>query len=487
MSAFAQNETRRALSERGSQSMPTHRLDSMVHREGNVGYEKQTFEFNANGNLTEVITYAWVSNAWRLIFRDAFTYHPDGNLASHSHYERNTPGGTAWIGIERREFEYDANGNVILNIRSAWIGNAWVRQSRDKMAFDADGNQTMHANYWWWNNVWDGFFKWEEEFDHHGNVASHTAFSYAGGGVWAEMSRNEYRNEYEYDSDGRVVEFYAYLIVGAGEYRLVRRTYFDYDAAGNMVEKIAYRWNNWIDAWQGDVKIERGYDAVGNRILQILHNYDAWGGAGWEIRERIETTFENGGRTVVTYSWCWDKLSLMETERFVYDTHGNTIIIDRKQVVFGLQQGIRTRLVHDVNVLHTGVISPVILALRCMTEVTSVIHKPTAKIIYAWNYTASVWAATGGRIDFYYYEMEDGTTDIPNRPEVSIAVFPNPAADSFVISGITENTLVTVTDLSGRTVLQQIVAPNESVSVSHLPQGIYFVRVNETVVRVIKQ
>jgi hypothetical protein len=69
----------------------------------------------------------------------------------------------------------------------------------------------------------------------------------------------------------------------------------------------------------------------------------------------------------------------------------------------------------------------------------------------------------------------------------NVRIYPNPIAESFSIDGINAPVQVTVTDLSGRTVLTQIVGSGEPVAVGHLPQGVYFVNINGTTVKVIKQ
>ena len=69
----------------------------------------------------------------------------------------------------------------------------------------------------------------------------------------------------------------------------------------------------------------------------------------------------------------------------------------------------------------------------------------------------------------------------------TIQVYPNPVTESFRIEGIVENTAVTVLDISGKTVLQSIVSPDEAVSVGYLPKGVYIVRAAGKTVKVIKQ
>ncbi|MDR1526422.1 MAG: leucine-rich repeat protein [Dysgonamonadaceae bacterium] len=69
----------------------------------------------------------------------------------------------------------------------------------------------------------------------------------------------------------------------------------------------------------------------------------------------------------------------------------------------------------------------------------------------------------------------------------SINVYPNPVTESFRINGITAPTEVTVTDLSGRIVLQQTVEAGESVAVGNLPKGIYLVCAGDKTLKVVKR
>jgi hypothetical protein len=75
---------------------------------------------------------------------------------------------------------------------------------------------------------------------------------------------------------------------------------------------------------------------------------------------------------------------------------------------------------------------------------------------------------------------------IESVEDSEIKLYPNPVKESFRIAGLTAPTQVTVANVSGRTVWQQTVAGDESISVGHLPQGIYLVRVNGRTVKTIK-
>lgn len=66
-------------------------------------------------------------------------------------------------------------------------------------------------------------------------------------------------------------------------------------------------------------------------------------------------------------------------------------------------------------------------------------------------------------------------------------IFPNPVTESFTISNITESVEVKLFNISGKIVLQCTVAPNEAVSMAHLSEGIYILRVADKTVKIIKE
>jgi hypothetical protein len=75
-----------------------------------------------------------------------------------------------------------------------------------------------------------------------------------------------------------------------------------------------------------------------------------------------------------------------------------------------------------------------------------------------------------------------------NTPAIANAVriYPDPSTESFRIDGLTTPTQVSITDISGKTLLQQTVKGEENIFVGHLPQGIYLIRVNGETTKIIK-
>ncbi|MDR1562556.1 MAG: leucine-rich repeat protein [Dysgonamonadaceae bacterium] len=89
--------------------------------------------------------------------------------------------------------------------------------------------------------------------------------------------------------------------------------------------------------------------------------------------------------------------------------------------------------------------------------------------------------------DINYTAEFDVNTNIHQTLDNDVSIYPNPVTESFRINGITAPTEVTLTDLSGRIVLQQTVEAGESVAVGNLPNGIYIVRIEGKTVKVVKR
>ena len=110
--------------------------------------------------------------------------------------------------------------------------------------------------------------------------------------------------------------------------------------------------------------------------------------------------------------------------------------------------------------------------------------------------TACILSVPEGAVDLYqqaevwgeFQVMAIKGTNIQEIPVINaIQIYPNPVAASFRIRGIEENTMVTVWDLSGRMVLQQIVNPAEAIEVANLPKGLYLVNVMGKTGRLMKK
>jgi len=91
--------------------------------------------------------------------------------------------------------------------------------------------------------------------------------------------------------------------------------------------------------------------------------------------------------------------------------------------------------------------------------------------------TAPVWR------DF---KIVESTAAIENVQISSINIYPNPVSESFTINGITEPTIITVLDITGKMELQQTVNSDETIVIGHLQNSIYFVNVKGETMKIVK-
>jgi len=71
----------------------------------------------------------------------------------------------------------------------------------------------------------------------------------------------------------------------------------------------------------------------------------------------------------------------------------------------------------------------------------------------------------------------DSITGISQQKISTVLVYPNPASDKIYYTGFSENSMAFVIDLSGKVILLQKVNKGESLNISKLPRGIYFLKV----------
>lgn len=102
-------------------------------------------------------------------------------------------------------------------------------------------------------------------------------------------------------------------------------------------------------------------------------------------------------------------------------------------------------------------------------------NKSNIKLLIPEKSMKSVYQTLAPWKDFYL--QATGISDIVNS---SIAMYPNPAIDYVVFSGVKKNEIIRFYDMKGSLSLTfKLTEENERVSISHLMNGFYFVRIGE--------
>jgi len=376
-----------------------------------------------------------------------FEYDNNGNMTMFTEYEWDNRF-NAWRGVWREVFAYDNNGNVITRISSEWWNNAWESFIKDEFTYDSNGNLITQISSEWWNNAWESFRKEEFTYDSNRNLITE---------IWSEWRNNAWESfrkvEFAYDSNGNLIRQNTFLWNRTDStWENFRKEEFIYNSSGNLITQISYFWDSWNEEWINDRRIEFSYDNNGNMITQIASRQD-WDNA-WRNDWKSEFSYDSNGNMIA---------------EIVSDWRNNAWRNDWKtEFEFDLSVSASDIL---PNYFFTEEIEPWLIAN----------NKVISMKYYGW--IGNTWRELEA-LTFHYSQTP---TNIPNIPENSFTIFPNPVFENFTISGITENTLVSITDLNGRVLLQQMVSPNEQISVGHLSAGVYFVRVNEETVKIVKR
>ncbi len=77
-----------------------------------------------------------------------------------------------------------------------------------------------------------------------------------------------------------------------------------------------------------------------------------------------------------------------------------------------------------------------------------------------------------------------GSTQLTKIP---IIIYPNPASNFFSINGLKQKTKIEVVDMTGKVVLATSITNGSSINTEHLCKGVYFVKINGQILKLIKQ
>ena len=85
--------------------------------------------------------------------------------------------------------------------------------------------------------------------------------------------------------------------------------------------------------------------------------------------------------------------------------------------------------------------------------------------------------------------LNQATTGIDDREAAQFRAYPNPAVDNInvVYTGAADAASVRLYDMTGREVVSSVIANGSTIQIatSHLPNGIYMLRVNEEVEKIV--
>lgn len=201
--------------------------------------------------------------------KEEFTYDIAGNLIQNIDYEWDLSS-NSWTPDSRWDLDYNENNlpQTIINFFWDVDSDSWVRSAREVLSYDAEGNETQSVIYNWDTDsqTWILDYKIESTYDQNGNILSFNDFIWNDTqNTWEPFSRTEY----EYDNNLLLAE--TSFNYQNGDYLPTERSEFEYDGSGNRISQTNYFRIN--DAWEPNYRYEYDYNSEGMVIEENTFIY----------------------------------------------------------------------------------------------------------------------------------------------------------------------------------------------------------------------
>ena len=411
--------------------------------------------YNAQGRVTQILECEWelINSQWINSYKSEYSYDEQGNKISYmgSNWDSDL---SQWIESNRGEYAYDEHGNQTLSAHYYWDSDQrqWIGEDKREYVYDNQGNQTGQVHYDWDSdkNRWTGHCRYEYEYDEQGNQTLIVCSEW-------DSDENQWigytaKYEYEYDEHGnQTIEILYAWDSNLNDWRETqkgeRQWEYQYDSNQQVIQAIMVSMNNP----EYRVKYEYAYDEQGNLILKSEYNWDNDQNR-WIGTDKREYAYNDNGEQTLYSSYCyWN--------------------FDRNQWIGEYK--------HEIVYSNTYTNADVITNEWLEGKLNE--HIILEKEYYQWNSTIFDWIESHKEI-FHYSEI---TTFITNHTQSNIKIFPNPVQDRLYIQSEQPIEQVSVYDLSGRLLLQEYNV-SYSISLANLTHGIYLVKADERVWKVVK-
>jgi len=430
-----------AAQSKHQKAMKQH-LDSVVAQEE----MKVVFSYDSKGNNTSQVHSYWMYVLWVEAYKADFAYNTDGRVTLQTNYSRS--GLLTWTPEDKYEYTYDANGNETVYISYTWENNAWVKDEKEEYTYDAKGNTIEEIDYSWENNAWVPNWKYEYTYDANDDMTEHISYSWEDN-AWIP----NWKDEYTYDANRNQIMYIFYYWNESDdiwEEGNMSKYELTYDADNNVTIKIDYYWDSEEEDWIERVKDEYTYDANGNQIGNISYS---WEDDDWVAGYKGEYAYDANGNPTMQAEYYWD------------DEENDWVGRYKTENTFDLSYSI----------------ADLILPWGYDEEIY---NKPTKSIYYDWDGTDWV---EGTMLVFYW---SDHIVGIPTITNYELQVYPNPTTGQLRITNyeLRENTVIEIFDIYGKNVTPLTSHSSPLIlDISHLTNGMYFLKIDNKVVKIVKQ
>ncbi|AZQ63721.1 T9SS type A sorting domain-containing protein [Flammeovirga pectinis] len=297
--------------ENGNQLLEVYRYGKSDNYVSGTKYERAYKEVD-NGDYTSNYTilradYNWseTDQAWKGNYKYEYDYDDNGNLIINSYLsdwddEENSYG-------YKYHYEHDDNGNRVLYKRQNYITDSWVNSWEDRYAFDDNGNQTMVSYQYSWDTSLEYYssgYRYHYSFNEL-NQVTQSVFDQFNEGEWTLSSKNEYA----YDSEGRQNEnIYSNWNSETSKYVLSSKQNWSYlNDLDHDYTYSYYSGNDWVISNQEEIRYNLDtFVQIGTTFNvskdEALYEYKSWYASSdfdTQLKSKL-TDFQNSDNNEMT-------------------------------------------------------------------------------------------------------------------------------------------------------------------------------------------
>ena len=419
-------------------------------------------------------------------------------------------------------YEHDAQGKLTSLIQYEQSStNNWTESGKEEYTYDSSGAMDRKI-YWWDDSAQDWRFSAEWEYDAHGNL---TAYSEYGDGIHRDYG-DEYK--YEYDSEGKAI-LNTHFMWGwetEDDWNNIpsEKTEYEYDAQGNLIKESTYSWNKNTNDWDPYIPVTTyEYDDQGREITQIYYNSCS---CSYGVDGKINSFTLVGGTKYVTEYDAYNRKTsetkytmsgpndltgtFVDRHEYEYDDQGNQIsdnyygtimiLLDNSYIInhtrlyiYYVPTGFfeknyissiydeQGRISKQIQMNNSYALQDNITIPSDLYNVNLPSNAPSTFSVY-WtpsngNFNIVSTASEYWNAQWYYSDNQTGISPVNGLSKTTI--FPSPATDFISISGLQNNEKFSIYNINGQQLLSRQASNEiENIPVSHLPAGIYFVKMS---------
>ncbi len=393
---------------------------------------KDEIETTALKKIEAVNGFYWNNQIWNPSYNYQYDYDQEGRIVKTVFLGFNSS--TNLIEpIRKEERAYDVHGNIAAVSHYDWNTSTtlWEKNIKNLTTYTASGvlvesiTQTGDPGSGQWVNAsrYEAFFNTNEEINY-------TIRQSWENGIWV----NDKITTYTYNADNQLIQNITSDAISGVD---IQRRFYQYDIDGNMIEYLNQKMNS-TNQWEDSFKYNASFDNYGNETEYIIYS---WTNGILNFGVKVEPQFDQFGNQIEKVDYDFDILTNDWIEYYKWET------------------------VVDTNTPITE-ISPT-------NYYPYLINNKMLKIYGSnWDKDANDWIPISE--DIYEYQT---TTSNENLNVDQLALYPNPAADYFVIdANLTQETTLHIFSTLGQQVAETTISNGQQIDVSMLNNGTYLCR-----------